>query len=94
MKTYLNFEKLPRAKGAKTDIYEVYTEGKDRDERGPQFAELGKISWWPYWRQYVFHPKPATLYSAGCLREAADFCEKRTREHKKPRASGEEESRG
>ena len=87
MKTYLSFEKLPRTRDAKTDKYEVYTEGKDRDERGPQFAELGTVSWWPFWRQYVFHPKFKTLYSAGCLRELADFCESETVAHKSRKPS-------
>ena len=48
----------------KTSIWRV--ENKDKDF-------LGHIRWNSQWRQYCFMPDANTIYSAGCLREIADF---------------------
>ena len=44
---------------------------------------LGLVSWYAPWRCYAFSPAPglATVYERRCLRDIADFCEERTREH-------------
>jgi hypothetical protein len=52
------FEKKP-----KTDVYTVIS-----NHGGVQ---LGRIGWYPQWRQYVFIPFPDTLYSDGCMGEIA-----------------------
>jgi len=44
---------------------------------------LGIIHWYGAWRCYGFSPKPATVFEKVCLREIADFCERKTQEHKK-----------
>ena len=44
-------------------------------------ALLGKVKWFPTWRQYTFHCMNSIL-DPRCLREVADFCEARTAEHK------------
>lgn len=76
MKTFLRFEKRSRKKGAKTDVWEVWTEGKPHDDREPQMvSELGVVSWWSHWRRYVFLPEADVLFDAGCLRELARFCD-------------------
>ncbi len=36
-------------------------------------APLGVIGWYGGWRQYVFQPLPDCEFSAGCLRDIADF---------------------
>lgn len=75
---HLRFEKQPRPVGRKTDVYEVWTGGKSFDEDGAQYADLGKIKWYPAWRRYVFFPldQGGTLFDAGCLRELAAMLDK------------------
>ena len=34
---------------------------------------LGKISWYPRWRQYAFTPEPGTAWSDDCLKEVHEF---------------------
>lgn len=34
---------------------------------------LGRIGWYPQWRQYVFIPAFQTIYSSGCLKDIKDF---------------------
>jgi hypothetical protein len=45
---------------------------------------LADIKWHGAWRKYCFFPwkEKETLYDAACLREIADFCEARTKEHR------------
>ena len=43
---------------------------------------LGIVAWFSIWRKYSFFPKQVTVYEWVCLREIADFCEERTKEHK------------
>jgi len=82
MSAYINFEKQTRHKGWKTDWWKVWTGGKDFDEEGEQYVELGIIKWWCGWRRYVFFPEEGTFYEPGCLREMADFCEHETKAYK------------
>ncbi len=89
MKSYIRFDKLPRKKGAKTDRWEVNTEGKDYDDRNLKYTDLGIVQWFVWWRRYVFAPKGNTLYDPGCLREIADFCERETKQHALLRKLGE-----
>lgn len=41
------------------------------------FTELGRIEWYPAWRQYCFLPKQnrALVFSKGCLEEINAFIE-------------------
>lgn len=43
---------------------------------------LAEIMWYGQWRKYCFFPFMQTVFDVSCLREIADFCEARTREHK------------
>ena len=36
-------------------------------------VELGGISWYSRWRQYIFIPNPETLWSQDCLDDIAAF---------------------
>lgn len=35
--------------------------------------ELGRIYWYPRWRQYAFDPGLRTIWSWDCLRKVSDF---------------------
>lgn len=45
--------------------------------------QLGTIAWFGRWRRYSFHPQPGTVFEQVCLREIAEFCERKTREHQR-----------
>lgn len=43
---------------------------------------IGNIGWFATWRKYSFFPKPDIVFEEDCLRDIADFCETKTKEHK------------
>ena len=43
---------------------------------------LGDIGWFGRWRCYSFFPGLGTVYEKKCLREIADFCDRKTKEHR------------
>ena len=43
---------------------------------------LGWIGWFARWRKYSFYPKADTVYEEICLREIAEFCQRKTSEHR------------
>lgn len=45
-------------------------------------AFLGWVKWWGGWRRYCFFPGDGTIFEQDCLRDIAEFCEAKTREHK------------
>ena len=62
-------------------------------------GQIGWVGWYAAWRKYCYFAKPETVYEHVCLREIADFCERKTREHKQnsilsPRGAGEKEAGG
>ncbi len=69
-------------KGRKTKQWTVVpqTDKETRDEA--DYVELGLVKWHSPWRRYCFFPSPGTLFDAACLRETADFCERRTKAHR------------
>ena len=50
--------------GRKTAVVEVAARSGDL---------LGVISWFGRWRQYAFHPRPATTFNQGCLTTINDY---------------------
>jgi len=34
---------------------------------------LGRVGWYPGWRQYCFLPTPETIFSTGCMEDICDF---------------------
>ena len=42
---------------------------------------LGRIAWYSRFCCYSFFPNPETVYEKACLRDIAEFCEQRSREH-------------
>ena len=43
-------------------------------------TSLGIVKWFGDWRQYCYFPTVQAVYSAGCLRDIADFMEQLRRE--------------
>ena len=62
MNSYLKF--LEVARKPKTSVVGVFSVS--------QQCRLGTIAWHGPWRQYVFEPKPNTIWSAGCLRDVEE----------------------
>lgn len=62
---FITIERLHPSPSGKTNVYRVVN---NRSRLG-----LGEIRWMGAWRQYVFYPGVHTVYSAGCLRDLADF---------------------
>lgn len=50
-------------------------------------TQLGTVGWYGPWRQYSFFPNPVLdlVFEKQCLRDIADFCESKTKEHDKRR---------
>jgi hypothetical protein len=38
-------------------------------------AQIGIISWYPPWKQYVFSSQPECIFNNSCLRDVLDFIE-------------------
>jgi hypothetical protein len=43
---------------------------------------LGTVHWHSPWRQYVFAPKPDTIFHDGCMKDVAHFLGRCRDEHK------------
>ena len=71
--THIIFSPAPPK--AKTRVWWVLSKYED--------AQLGWIAWYGRWRKYAFYPKENTLYEEVCLREIAEFCERKTSDHKR-----------
>jgi hypothetical protein len=44
--------------------------------------DIGYIQWHAPWRKYSFFPISNTIFEEVCLREIAEFIERKTKEHK------------
>lgn len=62
----------------KTKVWEVVTIGTDRHA-------LGAVKWFPRWRKYSFYPAPDMVFEEVCLRDIAEFCVEKTKEHRQQR---------
>lgn len=72
---YIEMEKIIiKNKKRKTDIYSVKSKSSA--------WEIGKIKWFPSWRQYCFFPESNTIFSKGCLDDISDFLEQLKQERK------------
>jgi hypothetical protein len=67
--TYMNFVELETDK--KTRVICVFNNAG---------VQLGIISFYPAWRQYIFRPREGTMFSSGCERDLADFKDRLTLE--------------
>ncbi len=77
MSKWLTFSEPMASKSGKTSIWALYS-GKDDSD-----LWIGEIKWFSRWRRYAFFPDRDTIYEQDCLRDIAQFCEDKTREHKK-----------
>jgi hypothetical protein len=73
--TYIQFVPMPPK--PKTKTWEI----QERNTHCP----LGGIMWYAPWRKYAAFFSASTVYEEACLREVADFCERKTREHRTTR---------
>ncbi len=48
---------------------------------------LGSVHWFGRWRGYAFFPLIDTVFERRCLRDIADFCEQKTKEHRAAKTS-------
>lgn len=60
---YIHFEQVPAP--GKTTRWEC------RNLRSG--GVLGMVKWYGAWRQYCYFPSECAVYSAGCLRDVANF---------------------
>ena len=51
--------------------------------------KIGDVKWYGPWRKYAFFPEPITVFEEDCLRDLAEFCETRTKEHRANRKKHE-----
>lgn len=75
--TYIEILFTRSSPTGKTDIFHV----RNRENT----VLLGAISWFGPWRKYCFYPTPGPeemVFEWTCLREIADFCESKTKEHR------------
>lgn len=77
---YITIEEGDRSPSGKTRRWSVFN-AKSR-------FWLGQVLWYGPWRQYVFSTTATladstTVYSAGCLRDIAEFVERVTTEHRR-----------
>jgi hypothetical protein len=73
---YLQFVLSGKSPSGKTNKWSVQSTTSD--------DYFGLIMWYAQWRKYTFYPYTGAIlaFDASCLREIADFCESKTREHK------------
>lgn len=62
-------------KKPKTNIYSVVNISGD--------YSLGKIKWYPAWRQYCFFPEEQTIWNKDCLQEIKIFIQKLMNDRKR-----------
>lgn len=65
---WIEFQKLKKPVGRKTDIYHVVT--KDGN------TLLGMISWYAAWRCYSFSPNSRCVFETQCLKDIVAFIER------------------
>jgi hypothetical protein len=65
---YVCFELLGRSRSGITERWSC------RNRRSG--AELGVVKWYAPWRRYCYFPTAQAVYSAGCLRDVADFIDR------------------
>lgn len=74
-KVWVKFVFLCESQTGKTKVWEVQTLGSD--------LILGSVKWFGKWRRYSFYPGKDMVFEQNCLRVIADYCEQKTREHRK-----------
>jgi hypothetical protein len=73
--SYLRFIRCSPSTPRKTLVYVVRNLADD--------SLLGRVSFWPAWRKYVFFPAESTLFDCACLLEIATFVSGQTAKWRK-----------
>lgn len=71
--TNISFGLIGTSPSGKTRVWEVVNR---RDG-----SSIGTVRWFGRWRCYSFHPDANTVFEKVCLRDIADFCDRKTAEH-------------
>lgn len=59
-------------------VYRIFN-NRDLKKQGPSEAgQLGLISFYKPWKQYVFSSQPECVFNNSCLRDVLDFIENHT----------------
>lgn len=74
MGQFINFNKFPRPKGKKTDVWEITNKSNT--------VTLGYIQWHGAWRKYCFFPEGRTIWDNKCLTEVQKFIDEQMSERK------------
>jgi hypothetical protein len=80
-RVWVKFEFLSDSSTGRTKIWEVMQQ-IPKDVYA-EHAALGSIKWFGRWRKYAFFPENDTVYEWDCLRVIAEFCENKTKEHRR-----------
>lgn len=72
---YLVAELLSAPPGEKTQRWAIYSNSQTAQ------PTLGTIEWLSRWRQYTFDPVEGATFSAGCLRDIAEFLQSQNAAH-------------
>ena len=75
IQTVYKYIEFVRTDSGKAKTQKWYCMNRNHGER------LGVISWYGAWRQYCYEPICAATYSAGCLKDIADFIGQLQAEH-------------
>lgn len=73
--SWVTFDEYGTSESGKTKRWAVHAAEPPREE-------LGKVTWYPFWRKYAFLPHPLTVFEEECLRDIAAFCESETKKHR------------
>ena len=78
MSKWLEFSEPVLSKSGKTQIWALYSA---KDDDGTDLW-IGEIKWFGRWRKYALFPDRDTVFEQDCLRDIAQFCEDKTKEHR------------
>lgn len=70
--SFLEYREIGTSDSGKTKIWNIFSRS----------GVIGAIAWYGPWRKYCVEFGRNVVLDCGCLREVADFCETKTREHK------------
>ncbi|MFH1184676.1 MAG: hypothetical protein V1755_06510 [Chloroflexota bacterium] len=84
--THIYFDPLPDDPKRRTRRW--FVRSKHETDSDGDGLILTDIAWFGRWRKYAAQPRDGTIYEETCLREIAEFCEQRTREHRLRQRNG------
>ena len=79
MANLVEFSEPTPSESGKTSIWAVHS------TKDAGYVLLGLVKWFGRWRKYAFFPEPLLVFEQDCLRDLADFCQQRSKEHRQRR---------